>query len=97
VAQRPSLGQVQIRQHVPGALCYRVKAGPNFGGREDIEYLTRATRRHLGTQTRVDVELVNELPCEASGKFLFCRSDVAPDFVRGRSPLSQGSGSCVES
>jgi phenylacetate-CoA ligase len=85
VAQRPSLGQVQIRQHQPGVLCYRVKPGPNFRGGEDIDYLTRATRRHLGEQLRVDVEFVDELPCEASGKFLFCRSDVAPGYVRGLS------------
>jgi phenylacetate-CoA ligase len=82
IAQRPSLGQVQIRQHKAGELSYRVKPGPNFSAREDIEYLTRATRRHLGDGVRVAVDLVDELPCEPSGKFLFCRSDVAPQYVR---------------
>jgi phenylacetate-CoA ligase len=91
IAQRPSLGQVQIRQREAGVLCYRVKRGPGFRGREDIEYLTRATQRHLGQQARVDVEFVDDLPCEPSGKFLFCRSDVAPQYLRERKP------SCVES
>jgi phenylacetate-coenzyme A ligase PaaK-like adenylate-forming protein len=89
IAQRPSLGQVQIRQHEPGVLCYRVKPGPDFRSSDDIDYLTRATRQHLGEQARVAVELVDDLPCEPSGKFLFCRSDVAPDYIRAGSGASK--------
>lgn len=82
IAQRPSLGQVQIRQQKAGELRYRIKPGPSFGS-EDIDYLTRATRRYLGDRAAVTIDYVDELPCEPSGKFLFCRSEVAPDYVGG--------------
>jgi phenylacetate-CoA ligase len=78
VAQRPSLGQVQIRQHRPGAVTYRIRPGRDFSRFSDLEYLKITTRRYLGEQTEVDSELVEELPAEPSGKFLFSRSTVTP-------------------
>jgi phenylacetate-CoA ligase len=81
VAQRPALGQVQIVQHQAGALTYRIKPGRNFQRERDLDYLRQATRKHLGAKTVVDSEVVAELPAEASGKFLFSRSTVTPDFL----------------
>jgi phenylacetate-CoA ligase len=81
VAQRPSLGQVQIRQDRAGAVLYRIRPGSGFHYPDDLEYIRRATRRHLGDATVVDAEVVGELPAEPSGKFLFSRSTVAPDFL----------------
>jgi len=81
VAQRPSLGQVQIRQDEPGAVVYRIVPGPGFDLVEDVEYLRATTRRHLGSAMRVAVEAVESLPTEASGKFLFSRSSVTPAFL----------------
>jgi phenylacetate-CoA ligase len=97
VAHRPSLGQVQIRQDRNGAVLYRVKPGRDFHPTEDVEYLRGATRRHLGDGAVVRVEVVDELPTEPSGKFLFSRSEATPDwFARpaelpaaGRAPLSR--------
>jgi phenylacetate-CoA ligase len=80
VAQRPSLGQVQIRQDRPGAVCYRIKPGPQFDPVGDFEYLQQSTRRHLGEGAEVTAELVEDLPTEPSGKFLFSRSTVIPTF-----------------
>ncbi len=81
IAQRPSLGQVQIRQDRPGAVLYRIRPGSGFHYRDDLEYIRRATGRYLGEGTVVDAEVVRELPAEPSGKFLFSRSSVAPEFL----------------
>jgi phenylacetate-CoA ligase len=83
VAQRPSLGQVQIRQDRPGSVVYRIKPGRSFRPDEDLVYLRWATRRFLGEDAEVDAQVVDELPAEPSGKFLFSRSSVAPGFLAG--------------
>jgi phenylacetate-CoA ligase len=82
VAQRPSLGQVQIHQHRPAAVTYRVKPGRDFRP-DDANYLCSTTRQYLGDRAEVEVEVVDDLPAEASGKFLFSRSTVAPPFLKG--------------
>jgi phenylacetate-CoA ligase len=81
VAQRPSLGQVQIHQARAGHVVYRLRPGHCFDPETDAEYLRRATRQHLGTAATADVELVRELAAEPSGKFLFSRSSVTPAFL----------------
>jgi hypothetical protein len=81
VAQRPSLGQVQILQHTPGAVTYRIKPGRDFHGERDLEYLRSTTRLHLGAAAKIDSEIVEELPSELSGKFLFSRSTVSSQFL----------------
>jgi phenylacetate-CoA ligase len=88
VAQRPSLGQVQIRQQKAGAVVYRIKPGATFDPGADLDYLRTATRRYLGDETAVHHEIVEDLPAEPSGKFLFSRSSVTPDFLAaaGRGP-----------
>ena len=83
VAQRPSLGQVQIHQDRAGAVVYRVRPGRDFRPAEDVAYLRAATRDHLGAGAEADAELVDDLPAEPSGKFLFSRSSVAPAFLAG--------------
>jgi phenylacetate-CoA ligase len=81
VAQRPSLGQVQIHQRKAGALTYRIKPGRDFHRLRDLEYLRATTRQYLGEQMEIDNEIVEELPAEPSGKFLFSRSTVVPRFL----------------
>jgi phenylacetate-CoA ligase len=84
VAQRPSLGQVQIHQSRAGHVVYRLRPGPGFDPHADSDYLREATREHLGVSATADVEPVAELPAEPSGKFLFSRSSVAVDFLAVR-------------
>ena len=84
VAQRPSLGQVQIVQHKAGEATYRIKPGAAFDPVADVEYLRRTTREYLGDRAVVRAELVDALPAEPSGKFLFSRSTVTPDFLAPR-------------
>ncbi|MFO0881189.1 MAG: hypothetical protein U0840_28020 [Gemmataceae bacterium] len=85
VAQRPSLGQVQIQQDQPGAVSYLVCPGTGFDTDADMAYLHRATEQHLGAGATCAVNLVSELPRSASGKFLFSRSRVTPAFLTGSS------------
>ncbi len=87
VAQRPSLGQVQIHQHTAAAITYRIKPGRDFVPGEDADYLRRTTRQYLGDEAVVDVEIVDDLPAEASGKFLFSRSSVTPGYMAGSRTL----------
>jgi phenylacetate-CoA ligase len=83
VAHRPSLGQVQIRQDRTGAVLYRVRPGSDFDATADFAYLGAATRQHLGERAEAEFELVDALPAEPSGKFLFSRSTVTPGFLAG--------------
>lgn len=81
VAQRPSLGQVQIRQEQHGKVLYRIVPGSSFHPQDDVAYLQATTRRYLGEAMEVEVEYVSELAKEPSGKFLFSRSTVTPNFL----------------
>jgi phenylacetate-CoA ligase len=82
VARRPSLGQVQIEQERAGEVRYRIRPGRNFCYTSDLEYLERTTRQHLGDDTLVLWEFVDEIRSEPSGKFQFSRSSVVPAFAR---------------
>jgi phenylacetate-CoA ligase len=83
VAHRPSLGRVQLHQSRAGAVLCQVQPGPGFDPEADATYLRTATRRHLGPRAEVEVEVVGELSAAASGKFLFSRSTVTPNFLQG--------------
>src|SRR5262249_20889196 len=83
VANRPSLGQVQIRQDRAGAVVYRVRPGTGFDATADFAYLGAATRHPLGERAEAEFEVVAALPAEPSGKFLFSRSTVPPGFLAG--------------
>lgn len=83
VAQRVSLGQVQVLQKCAGQVTYRVKPGPDFSAERDLQYLVQVTRQHLGEATQVDWELVDEIAPQPSGKFQFSSSQVVPDFLKG--------------
>jgi phenylacetate-CoA ligase len=82
VAMRPSLGQVQLWQEAPGRVLYKVRPNDKQAlGSADLHFLEAETKRYLGHDVRVDHECVAELPREPSGKYLFCRSSAACDFV----------------
>jgi phenylacetate-CoA ligase len=82
VGKRPSLGQLQIQQDRIGQVHFRVKPGPRFQDPADLEFLRETAVTYLGDDTEVDWELVSELRSEPSGKYIFCRSSVAPGFLR---------------
>jgi len=81
LAHRPSLGQVQMIQERVGEILYRVQPSRQFNPVADIEYLQKKTREYLGDTMTMRCQQVESLAAEASGKFLYCRSNVAPTYV----------------
>ncbi len=82
VAKRPGLGQVQIWQETVGRVLFKiVKRDGNGPTPEDLEFLNAQTRLYLGANVKIEHEFVDALAAEPSGKFLFCRSTAASDFI----------------
>ena len=81
VGKRPSLGQLQIQQDRVGQVHFRIQRGSRFQDPADLEFLKATARTYLGETTEVGWEYVEELRSEPSGKYLFCRSSVAPAFL----------------
>ena len=73
--------QVQIVQEDVRTLRLRMVAGNEFGpeSRRQIEDLVRNT---FGSEMNYEVELVDAIPQEASGKYRFCISKVASEYLR---------------
>lgn len=90
VGKRPSLGQLQIQQDRIGQVHFRIQRGRRFQDPADLEFLQETARRYLGETAEVDWEFVEELRSEPSGKYLFCRSLVAPAFLgQTAAPLAE--------
>jgi phenylacetate-CoA ligase len=82
VAKRPGLGQVQIWQDTRGRVLFKiVKRDSNSPTAEDLEFLGARTRFYLGENVKIEHEFVDSLPTQVSGKYLFCHSSAACDFV----------------
>jgi hypothetical protein len=81
VGQRPSLGQVQIQQEKAGEVHFRICPPAGVLSGDDLRYLSEEARAYLGFGARVSWEIVEELPAETSGKFLFCRSTATVDYL----------------
>lgn len=79
VAKCPKFGRLQIRQDAAGSVKYLVTARIGDTSEADREFLKRETRRYLGDSMNIELEHVEALPHEPSGKFLFCKSTVAAD------------------
>jgi len=73
--------QVQIVQESTRHLHLRIVPDEQFGcdSEGQIEHLVRDT---FGNDMQYDVELVNAIPQEASGKYRFCISNVANDYLQ---------------
>ncbi|HEY8505112.1 MAG TPA: phenylacetate--CoA ligase family protein, partial [Gemmataceae bacterium] len=76
--------QVQIVQERIDLLRLRIVPGEGFGphSRRQIEQLVDRT---FGGGVRCEVELVDAIPQEPSGKYRFCISKVSPEQVRALS------------
>jgi phenylacetate-CoA ligase len=81
VAQRPSLGEVQIVQERAGQALFRVRAGKSYAPDADNAFLRDAGTRFLGAGAVVDVELVSDLERTASGKRRFSISRALPEYA----------------
>jgi hypothetical protein len=88
VANRPSLGTVQLWQNTPGVLRYRIRRGLAFRESEDLEYLRAATKEYLGSGAIAEFEYVEEFPRSPSGKLVFCRCEIQPDYCDNANGVS---------
>ena len=80
----PGTAQVQIVQESLHFLRVRLVKGDDFSdaSRRKIGELVRDT---FGPSVRHEVEFVDAIPQEASGKYRFCISNVARDHLRAMS------------
>jgi phenylacetate-CoA ligase len=76
--------QVQIIQETITHLRVRMVRGPGFDADSErqVKQLVLDT---FGPTMRHDLEFVDDIPQEPSGKYRFCVSKVAAEFVRGLS------------
>jgi len=86
LAQRPSLGRVQLVQEFVGKVTYFIAPASNFNRQEDLSFLEQSTHKYLGTDTEVRFEIVDDLAIESSGKYRYCKSSVDP-FATSSPPL----------
>lgn len=76
----------QIIQDDPAQVDVAVVANDRFDGEQRAQFLRAMTLR-LGSSMRIKLDVVKEIPKEASGKFRIVKNRLAPDDMR---PLSQG-------
>ncbi len=79
IAQRPSLGQVQLIQEKKNHVLFRIAPPSDSSiGDSDQQFLIEQFKSYLGDQMQFDFEFVDELLAEPSGKFIFCKSHLQP-------------------
>jgi phenylacetate-CoA ligase len=91
----PGTAQVQIVQESLTDLCIRLVPDQGFGAgsQRKIQELVLDT---FGPSVRYEVELVDAIPQEPSGKYRFCISRVSPQSVRQPWDHVQGSEASVQ-
>jgi phenylacetate-CoA ligase len=73
--QVPGVAQLQIIQEAITRFRFRIVRSPQFDVKSELQ-LGRLVRERFGPNTRYDLEFVDEIPQEASGKYRFCISHV---------------------
>ena len=75
VAQRPSLGQVQLEQNERGRIICRLapRNGPTLLP-EDQQFLVDQVKQYLGDGTAIEFDIVSRIEHETSGKYRFSKS-----------------------
>jgi phenylacetate-CoA ligase len=71
----PGLAQIQIVQETRTHFRFRIVREPDFG-EAGLERLRFLVHERFGPNTRYDLEFVDEIPQEPSGKYRFCISHV---------------------
>jgi phenylacetate-CoA ligase len=71
----PGVAQMQIVQESRTRFQFRIVRGDDFGD-ESVERLRFLVQERFGPNTRFDVEYLDEIPQEPSGKYRFCISKV---------------------
>lgn len=77
IAKAPGIAQAQIIQEERGRIRLRIVAGPGYGPQTHA-FLAAEVPRFFGQAMRHEVEIVDDIPCEASGKYRFSISRIDP-------------------
>jgi phenylacetate-CoA ligase len=78
VAERPSLGQIQLEQNEQNRIICRI--APKKGKMttsDDKNYLIQQVKQYLGEGTSIDFEIVSRIDHELSGKYRFSKSTLS--------------------
>ena len=81
------VAQIQIVQERLDQFCFRIVPDENFGAasREQIRQLVA---ERFGGDARFEIELVERIPQEPSGKYRFCISKVENPFTQPLQPVT---------
>lgn len=74
VAQRPSLGQIQLEQNERGRVICRMAPKHGQATDEDRNFLTEQVHSYLGQGTSIEFDIVSRIEHEPSGKYRFSKS-----------------------
>ncbi|MCH2181119.1 MAG: hypothetical protein MK108_03855 [Mariniblastus sp.] len=80
VAQRPSLGQIQLEQNERGRIICRVAPPGGTICNEDQTFLTEQVLQYLGPGTSIEWDIVSQIDHEPSGKYRFSKSTLTDLF-----------------
>jgi phenylacetate-CoA ligase len=73
--------QIQIIQEAVDHFRFRVVRGPEFGP-ASLQQMTQLVHARFGSEVAYELEFVEKIPQEPSGKYRFCISRVANPFMR---------------
>ncbi len=74
VAQRPSLGQIQLEQNDRGCVICRIAPKEGQTTEQDRTFLTEQIHQYLGPGTSIEFDIVSQIAHEPSGKYRFSKS-----------------------
>ncbi|OLD64974.1 MAG: hypothetical protein AUI47_03530 [Acidobacteria bacterium 13_1_40CM_2_68_5] len=81
----------QIVQETIDQLLIRIVPRSGYG-EEDTRHLLREMQRRVGPEMRIRVEIVDDIPVGASGKYRWVISKLPLEFRRGRNENLFGAG-----
>lgn len=76
-ANAPNVQRMQLYQAKPERVEFRIVRGEGYTSETD-DYIKREARKYLGDDVEAVLKYVDEIEQPASGKLLYCISDVSP-------------------
>lgn len=77
IANAPGVAQAQLVQETVNRIVFRIVKGENFGD-DSLAFFEREIPRFFGPSVKYDIEFVENIPVESSGKYRFSISKVDP-------------------
>ncbi|MEZ7196690.1 phenylacetate--CoA ligase family protein [Pseudodesulfovibrio karagichevae] len=76
-ANAPNVQRMQLYQARPEQVEFRIVKGDGYASETD-DYIRREARKYLGDEVEAVLKFVDEIEQPASGKLLYCISEVSP-------------------